>query len=380
MKIRTITLIVCSFIFINTAFSEVNFKKNLTNSSNAEPSEYLNAAKSNLGVSKFRNSDIFKMDKNRGAVEESIYQKRSLGTILIGTDQSTGSGFLVTQKGHAITNYHVVEGYETVGVAFKRLDDKELSAEDVITAKVIKYDEVNDLAMLEIPENKIPSYAKPMPLAKNVPGVGSDAHAIGHPSGQFWSYTKGYISQVRNNFKWSEINEGNVLQIQTPINPGNSGGPLLNNEAEIIGVNSFKDSKNDSMNYAVSVVDLKKFLSMEGNKTAQKTAKQDCFAQKSKTDLVKDAENGDAYYTDYSTRCDGKVNMIVINPVDKTKPIATFLDSNGDDVPDIIMYDLDRNGKIDLSMYDTDYDGKYDQKGTHTTGGVFPDKLEPYNG
>ena len=60
--------------------------------------------------------------------------------------------------------------------------------------------------------------------------VGQDAHAVGHPKGNYWSYTKGYISQIKQNYKWNYQDQtkynADVIQTQTPINPGNSRRPF----------------------------------------------------------------------------------------------------------------------------------------------------------
>ena len=73
--------------------------------------------------------------------------------------------------------------------------------------------------------------------------VGDDVHAIGHPEGEVWTYTTGTISQIRPKYEWKDENithSATVIQTQTAINPGNSGGPLLNNKAQVIGINSFQ--------------------------------------------------------------------------------------------------------------------------------------------
>ena len=59
--------------------------------------------------------------------------------------------------------------------------------------------------------------------------VGESVHALGHPAGELWSYSKGYISGIRSGYSWGGTPEepvfkGDVYQMQTPINPGNSGG------------------------------------------------------------------------------------------------------------------------------------------------------------
>jgi hypothetical protein len=87
-------------------------------------------------------------------------------------------------------------------------------------------------------------------------------HAIGHPSGEVWTYTTGTISQIRPNYEWTAdgfTHRSTVIQTQTAINAGNSGGPLLNDEAEIIGINSFR-REGEGLNYAVAADTVEQFL------------------------------------------------------------------------------------------------------------------------
>ena len=164
----------------------------------------------------------------RGSSSINVYRKGSFGTVLIISKDGVGSGAILTNKVHILTNQHVVGKNNKVLVYFKKNGNEKIKFEDGVEADVIKVDEVSDLALLQLPRNRAPSNMRPIPISERKVEVGADAHAIGHPSNQLWTYTKGYISQIRNDFRWSEINEANVLQIQTPINPGNSGGPLLN--------------------------------------------------------------------------------------------------------------------------------------------------------
>ena len=73
--------------------------------------------------------------------------------------------------------------------------------------------------------------------------VGADVHAIGHPFGEDWTYTRGYVSQLRDQYGWkSDLGKhhvADVIQTQTPINPGNSGGPLFSEIGEVVGVTTF---------------------------------------------------------------------------------------------------------------------------------------------
>jgi hypothetical protein len=100
--------------------------------------------------------------------------------------------------------------------------------------------------------------------------IGQDVHAIGHPQGEVWTYTRGIISQVRANYEWKTeegiTHRANIIQTQTPINPGNSGGPLLDENARVVGINSFRHRSGEGLNYAVSVDTINEFLSRTGSR------------------------------------------------------------------------------------------------------------------
>ena len=102
--------------------------------------------------------------------------------------------------------------------------------------------------------------------------VGQDVHAIGHPQGEVWTYTRGIVSQIRANYEWKTeegiTHRANIIQTQTPINPGNSGGPLLDENANVVGINSFRHRSGEGLNYAVSVDTINEFLSRTGSREA----------------------------------------------------------------------------------------------------------------
>ena len=85
--------------------------------------------------------------------------------------------------------------------------------------------------------------------------IGDFFEAVGHPRGQMWTYTRGYISQVRANYEWSYDEKftlkADVVQTQTPISAGNSGGPLFNREGKLVGINTLIRS-GQNLNFAVS--------------------------------------------------------------------------------------------------------------------------------
>jgi len=328
---------------------------------------------------KITNQPISDSNSTRGAAEINVYQKASQGTVLIVTDESLGSGAVITNKGHILTNYHVVGKNKSVTVFFKTVNSEKLDAKNGVPASVIKVDELADLALIKIDPKRAPKSSRPIPLAKYTPSVGADAHAIGHPAGQLWTYTKGYISQIRDNFSWIN-HKANVIQVQTPINPGNSGGPLLDRKGDLIGINSFIDTENSSMNFAVALSEVERFLKTKGSRMLPSSTSSTCEAEVGEAYETQDTDEfGPSTNLPMDTTCDKKINLIIRKPHDASQPIFMMLDVNGDGAADVIAVDEDRDDKADYSILDTDFDGKFESRGIHTKGEWSPDKIVAIN-
>ncbi len=142
-----------------------------------------------------------------------------------------GSGFVWDDKGHLVTNNHVLQGAEQVTVAFA--DRTEMQA------KVIGRDPDSDLAVLELLEAK--PDARPVVLGdSDTLKVGQMAVAIGNPFGQQFTMTTGIVSALGRTISSSNslFSIPQVVQTDAPINPGNSGGPLIDRHGRVIGVNT----------------------------------------------------------------------------------------------------------------------------------------------
>ncbi len=142
-----------------------------------------------------------------------------------------GSGFVWDREGHILTNYHVVEGADTVTVVFFNGDEVE--------ATVIGGDPDSDLAILQIDV----SGRELQPLPKGDIDdlrVGQLALAIGNPFGQDFTLTSGIVSALGRTIRSgnSLFSIPQAIQTDAPINPGNSGGPLLNRRGQVIGINT----------------------------------------------------------------------------------------------------------------------------------------------
>lgn len=137
-----------------------------------------------------------------------------------------GSGFVIDSQGHILTNYHVIEGARQVEVTTR---DK-----SKYKAQVIGVDPPHDLAVIQIPDSKIP--AAEIGDSKSLV-VGQKVFAIGNPFGLSGTMTRGIISSIRSvRGEHGFIDE--AIQTDAAINPGNSGGPLLNSHGQVIGINS----------------------------------------------------------------------------------------------------------------------------------------------
>lgn len=140
--------------------------------------------------------------------------------------KGVGSGFVIDNQGHILTNYHVIEGARQVEVT--------TSDKSKYKAEVIGVDPPHDLAVLQIPNTKVP--AAEIGDSKNLQ-VGQKVFAIGNPFGLSGTMTRGIISSIRSvRGEHGFIDE--AIQTDAAINPGNSGGPLLNSHGQVIGIDS----------------------------------------------------------------------------------------------------------------------------------------------
>jgi 2-alkenal reductase len=199
----------------------------------------------------------------------SLYDAVSPGVVSIfvaspeGTGQ--GSGFVIDQAGHIVTNFHVVENATYMEVSFP----SGLKA----LAEVIGEDTDSDLAIIKV--NVAESELIPLALGNSQDlQVGQIVVAIGNPFGLSGSMSTGIVSSLGRSLDSLNVSgtgqffsAGDIIQTDAAINPGNSGGPLLNLSGQVIGINrairTFNVSEtgsslNSGVGFAVSVDILKR--------------------------------------------------------------------------------------------------------------------------
>ncbi len=143
---------------------------------------------------------------------------------------AAGSGLEINADGAILTNWHVVSEASKITVT--------LDHGRTMSARVIAKDPSTDIAVLQIPTNGL--VLRPLKLGdSNTAQVGDPVFAIGNPFGLAETLTTGVISSLGRQIAAPDgATIDNAIQTDAPINPGNSGGPLLNEQGEVIGINS----------------------------------------------------------------------------------------------------------------------------------------------
>ena len=148
-----------------------------------------------------------------------------------GGGTATGSGFVVDDEGHVLTNNHVVEGSNRIQVTLG-------SSETSYPAKVVGADPATDLALLKVdaPSDQL----HPLTLGDSSKlKVGDPVVAIGNPFGLDRTVTSGIVSALQRQIQAPNgFSISHVIQTDAAINPGNSGGPLIDADGNVVGINS----------------------------------------------------------------------------------------------------------------------------------------------
>lgn len=152
------------------------------------------------------------------------------------TSAASGSGFILTADGYIVTNYHVIQSADSVTVSTYNGAS--------YSAKIVGYDESNDLAVLKIDATGL----SPVVLGSSEKlNVGDTVLAIGNPLGELtFSLTTGVVSALDREVTFSGGSVMDLLQTDCAINSGNSGGALFNLYGEVIGITNAKYSGSSS--------------------------------------------------------------------------------------------------------------------------------------
>ncbi len=148
-----------------------------------------------------------------------------------GVGLSSGSGFIISEDGYIVSNYHVVEGATSLSVTTHSGEQH--------TAALVGFDDSNDFALLKVETTGL----KPVALGSSADLiVGDQVVAIGNPLGELSAtLTVGYVSGKDRTIS-TDGTAINMIQTDAAINSGNSGGPLFNMKGEVVGITTAKYS------------------------------------------------------------------------------------------------------------------------------------------
>ena len=184
-----------------------------------------------LGADERANMQIFEQAAPSVAyITNKRFQRDFFSFNVMEVPQGTGSGFLWDDKGHIVTNFHVI--YEADEIEVKMQSGKSYDA------SIVGADPDHDLAVLQI--NAMNLNIPPLMIgSSNDLRVGQKVLAIGNPFGLDSTLTTGIISALGRTIQsMTKRYIHNVIQTDAAINPGNSGGPLLDSFGRLIGVNT----------------------------------------------------------------------------------------------------------------------------------------------
>jgi S1-C subfamily serine protease len=195
-----------------------------------------------------------------------VYRQALPGVVTIrsifgGARGAEGSGFVYDSDGEIVTNAHVVTE-ETGG---SREKAKEVFVEfpnrNVVPAEIVGFDPFADVALLKVEPDGLDLH--PLALGDDHDiAVGEPVAAIGSPFGEPSSLSVGVVSAVNRSVKsLTQFQIEGAIQTDASINPGNSGGPLLDGEAEVLGINQQIETAsgaNDGVGFAVPITAIKR--------------------------------------------------------------------------------------------------------------------------
>ena len=205
--------------------------------------------------------DITQIDTGRLMTAAEVYAANVGSTVGITTSITTnfwgyqttsaasGSGFIISEDGYILTNHHVIEDSSAITVA--------LFDGTTYDAKLIGYDESNDVAVLKVEAEGL----SPVVLGDSGNmNVGDTVVAIGNPLGELtFSLTTGVVSAMNREITLSSTVTMELIQTDCAINSGNSGGALFNMYGEVIGITNAKYSSStgeasiDNIGFAIPI-------------------------------------------------------------------------------------------------------------------------------
>lgn len=218
---------------------------------------------------------------------EDVVRRANPAVLYLSGSDGTGSGFLISDTGVAVTNAHVARNQDSLTAV--------TANGQTFQAKVVYVDPVLDIALLKLEGNGFPQLRLAVTQTAQ---PGSTVVAIGTPSRGFQnSVSKGIVSGIGA----MKSEPGLWIQTDAAINPGNSGGPMLNSTGDVVGITTQKQFVSgdgrplQGIGFALSSSDLLTIVQRFFPNTTQTQGNQDQHSGKGRLSIVADVEGADVY-------------------------------------------------------------------------------------
>ncbi|MEK6912825.1 MAG: trypsin-like peptidase domain-containing protein [Nanoarchaeota archaeon] len=218
---------------INDLKTETNININTLSESLIQSNKDFVKINSQLGII---SEEFTSLKASAGADFSAVIETTVTGVVTVRTDISQGTGFLISNDGYVVTNYHVVENAKAATIITSDNQNHKVS--------ILGYNSDLDIALLRIEGNYTPLK---LDNSDNVQ-VGEKVIAIGNPLGLQFSVSQGIVSAIHRTGP-NDLNY--YIQTDAALNPGNSGGPLINTDGKVIGINNFKAGNSESLGFAL---------------------------------------------------------------------------------------------------------------------------------
>ncbi|MBI4834282.1 MAG: trypsin-like peptidase domain-containing protein [Planctomycetes bacterium] len=159
-----------------------------------------------------------------------------------------GSGFVITPKGHIITNHHVIAGETKIGITIYQQKGNTVDKKKIDEVTILGFNRYFDIALLQIKEADLKDLTlMPVMIGDfNQVKKGDPTFAFGNPLGLERTISEGIVST-----RGRDIRGLPYMQTTAPINPGNSGSPLLNAHGEVIGLVTYGVSYYEGLGFGL---------------------------------------------------------------------------------------------------------------------------------
>lgn len=190
--------------------------------------------------------------------ERSVRELAALqgeAVVQVRTPGGLGSGYIITEDGYLVTNFHVIEAETQISVEVYHLREGQLEQKLYKDVRIVAINKFGDAALLKIEDKGAPKFKRVLLGESEALAVGDRVFAIGSPLGLERTVTEGIIST-----KTRQMAGSLYLQTTAQINPGNSGGPLFNMRGEVIGMINMKVNFGEGLGFAIPIEAVRWFL------------------------------------------------------------------------------------------------------------------------